>query len=207
MPVSFEVLNADEGVFRYPSEPFDRVVDALDTAIERRNSGELSAKAYVAALERLVEEEPDFVEGYAHLGSAWYEQGKPKKALEACLRGLTVGNRLIPEGFAGRIEWGHLENRPFLRALHGVALVYARLRRRQEAAAMMERMLAYNPNDNQGVRYLLGSEYLRVGEMEILVHLDTIVEWIDDRLSEEIVTKRMNRHSRSIFPWMHVLTA
>lgn len=59
-----------------------------------------------------------------------------------------------------------LDNRPFLRALHGVALAHARLRRHRDAAAMMERLLAYNPNDNQGVRYLLGSEYLHLAETD-----------------------------------------
>ena len=164
--VSFEMLDAEQGVFRYPSDPFDRVVEAFDAALERRDCGELSDRQYVAELERLVEVAPDFIDGHAHLAFALYDEGKPKKALENCLRGLAVGNRLIPEGFAGRIEWGHLDNRPFLRALHGVALGYVRLRKHRDAAAMMERLLAYNPNDNQGVRYLLGSEYLRLGETD-----------------------------------------
>lgn len=29
----------------------------------------------------------------------------------------------------------------------------------------MEKMLAWNPNDNQGIRYLIGTEYLRAGEI------------------------------------------
>ncbi len=30
----------------------------------------------------------------------------------------------------------------------------------------MEKMLKWNPNDNQGVRFLIGSEYLRLGEVD-----------------------------------------
>lgn len=29
---------------------------------------------------------------------------------------------------------------------------------------MMQRFLKWNPNDNQGLRYLIGSEYLRAGD-------------------------------------------
>ncbi|WP_018289570.1 lipopolysaccharide assembly protein LapB [Verrucomicrobium sp. 3C] len=166
MPVSFEVVDGQEGGFDYPSDPFDRVVEALDRALERRRRGEVGDRRYVAELERLVEAVPDFIDGYAHLGFALYDQGKTKKALDIYLRGLAVGKRLIPEGFAGHIQWAHLGNRPFLRALHGAALGYVRLRNHRDAAGMMERLLAYNPNDNHGVRYMLGSEYLRLGETD-----------------------------------------
>lgn len=167
MFVSFESLDDDDqGIFGYSGDYSERVVDIFDEALDRRDSGGLDNGTYVAILERLVEEERDFIDGHAHLAFAWYDQGKLKKALEASLRGLAVGNRLIPEGFTGRIDWTHLDNRPFLRALHGAALTYAKLHRHHEAVAMMERLLAYNPNDNQGIRYLLGSEYLRVAEMD-----------------------------------------
>lgn len=39
-------------------------------------------------------------------------------------------------------------------------------RQHREALAILEKLLAWNPNDNQGVRYLIGSEYLRAGETE-----------------------------------------
>lgn len=45
-------------------------------------------------------------------------------------------------------------------------LAYVRLRRHKDAATLIDKMLAYNPNDNQGSRYLLGSEVLRAGDKE-----------------------------------------
>ncbi len=62
------------------------------------------------------------------------------------------------------IEWGYLENRPFLRALQGAMLAYVRLKRHKEAVTLIDKVLSYNPNDNQGCRYLLGSEVLRSGD-------------------------------------------
>lgn len=92
------------------------------------------------------------------------EEGKPKLALQARLRGLEVGESAIPSGFTGPIEWGILENRPFLRAAQGSMLCQLRLGQRRKALALMEKILAWNPNDNQGIRHLIGSEYLRAGD-------------------------------------------
>lgn len=164
MGLRFEVLNDASGVFVYPEQGFDGLVEEFDELLDAHQSGGLADKPYVTALERLVVREPEFIDGHAHLAFAWYEQGKPKKALEAALTGLGVANRLLPESFQGYVEWGHLDNRPFLRAMQGAVLAYVRLRRHREAAMLIEKMQAYSPNDNQGVRYLLGSELLRAGD-------------------------------------------
>lgn len=164
MPARFEILDADTGAFVFPDDPFDGLVATLDGLLDERERRASSEAAYVSGLQRLVHEEPDFIDAHAHLAYAWIEQGKPKKALDASLAGLARANRLIPEGFGGRIPWGHLENRPYLRAMHGAVLGAMRLRRHKDAVALIERMLAFNPNDNQGVRFLLGSELLRGGD-------------------------------------------
>ena len=49
--------------------------------------------------------------------------------------------------------WSHIENRPFLRCLHGYALCLWRMERLQEAQEAFERILTLNPNDNQGARF------------------------------------------------------
>lgn len=165
MPLQFEVLDAESGVFTYPDdELYDAVLADFDGLLYEHESGRIGDKPYLAALDRLLTEAPDFVDIYAHIASHWHRHGKPKKALDAALLGLGVSNRLIPEGFAGRIEWDHLDNRPYLRAMHVALLSYMRLRRHKDAVALIELMLARNPNDNQGVRYLLGSEALRAGD-------------------------------------------
>lgn len=157
------VVSNGGGVFDHGGD-CDEIVDELDEALDRRGAGELTPAKYITVLKTLVERHPHFIDGHAHLGYALLEEGKPKLAFQACLRGFEVGERAIPERFTGQIEWGFLENRPFLRAAHGVVLGHLRLGQRREAIALMERMLAWNPDDNQGIRYLIGSEYLRVGE-------------------------------------------
>ncbi len=166
MPLQFEVIDAESGTFSYPDDIYDDLLAEFDGLLDDHQSGQLGDKPYLAALDRLLDEASDFVDVYAHIASHWHRQGKPKKALDAALLGLGVSNRHIPEGFNGRIEWGHLDNRPYLRAMHIALLSYIRLRRHRDAVTIIELMLARNPNDNQGVRYLLGSEALRAGDYE-----------------------------------------
>jgi tetratricopeptide (TPR) repeat protein len=52
-------------------------------------------------------------------------------------------------------------SRPFLRAAHGYGLALERERRHLDAGDVYEQILGLNPNDNQGIRYLLPSLYLK----------------------------------------------
>lgn len=160
----FEVLAPDAGQFVFSGDDFNGLLDEFDDALDTHQAGMLSDKLWLATLERLLATFPDFIDGYAHLASHWHRQGKPKKALDAALQGLSCAARHIPEGFVGHIEWGHLDNRPYLRALQNAVLAYVRLRRHREAVLLIDIMLARNPHDNMGVRYLLGSEALRGGD-------------------------------------------
>lgn len=53
------------------------------------------------------------------------------------------------------LPWSGLYNRPHLRCLHGYGLCLWRLGRYDEVSAVFERILALNPNDNQGARFCL----------------------------------------------------
>ena len=166
MPLEFETFDAESGAFTYPDDCYDGLLAEFDGLLDAHGSGKLNDTRYLAALNRLLAEAPDFVDVHAHIASHWHRQGKPKKALDAALLGLSVSNRHIPEGFSGRIEWVHLDNRPYLRAMHIALLSYMRLRRHKDAVTIIELMLARNPGDNQGVRFLLGSEALRAGDLD-----------------------------------------
>lgn len=164
MALQFEIIDSDSGIFADHDTRFPDLVDAFDEILDDHDAGRLTDKAYLAALQNIVTTTPDFVDAHAHIASHWHRQGKPKKALDAALLGLSAANRCIPEGFTGRIEWGHIENRPYLRALQLAMLSYIRLRRHKDAIELMEIMLARNPGDNQGVRFILGSEAMRGGD-------------------------------------------
>lgn len=163
--LQFEI-HKDSGNFTYTYDNNSHLCDEFDNILDAHAYGEISDKRYIAELNRFIKLEPDFIDVYAHLSFVFLEQDKPQKALNIALTGLAQSNRLIPDSFSGMIKWLHIENRPYLRTLQGAILAYVRLRRHKDAVALIDKMLAYNPNDNHGCRYLLGSEVLRLGNKE-----------------------------------------
>ena len=164
MTISLEVTK-DGAVFQYPPE-YDQCVGEFDRLLDENDSGGLGAKRYLDKLQDLAARYPWFIDVHAHFGFALLEQGKTRRALAACRQGVEIGEAAIPSAYRGVIEWGWLENRPFLRAAHGAVLCHLRLRQWHKALSLMEKTLAWNPGDNQGVRYLIGSAYLRAGRLD-----------------------------------------
>jgi len=69
-----------------------------------------------------------------------------------------LGLDALPRKFSWNnslLEWGHLENRPFLRAYFSLGLRLFEQGNVGEAQQIFTRLLSVNPNDNQGARYLL----------------------------------------------------
>ncbi len=164
MTIIFEVWE-DGGEFK-DADAYENTVQELDHVLDDRDAGRLTSRTYVSQLRGIVERHPDFIDGYAHLGYALLDQGKTKLALDACLRGAAIGEGALPPDFRGLIEWAYLNNRPFFRAMHGVVLCQLRLGHRKKAISLMEKLLAWNPSDNLGIRYLIGPEYLRALKFE-----------------------------------------
>jgi hypothetical protein len=71
--------------------------------------------------------------------------------------GVRIGEMTLGAEFDGVLPWGLIDNRPFLRCLHGYGLCLWRLGHVAEAAPVFERMLWMNPSDNQGERFNLAS--------------------------------------------------
>lgn len=128
-------------------------------------SNELHAIGRVGAARKLLLETAGAdlrcLDAHAHLGNLAFETD-PAKALRHYEVGVRIGELSLGEAFDGVLEWGRIDNRPFLRCMHGFALCLWRLMRTEEAAAIFERMLWLNPSDNQGIRFMLAP--LRAGE-------------------------------------------
>jgi tetratricopeptide (TPR) repeat protein len=92
------------------------------------------------------------------------EAESPAEARNLYARGLEAGELALgPEGFEeydGHF-WGFLETRPYMRARHGLALTLLQLGEEAAAVEHFRAMLKLNPNDNQGIRYLLLASLLR----------------------------------------------
>lgn len=94
------------------------------------------------------------LDAHAHLGNAAFDHS-PKEAIRHYAVGMRIGELSLGDGFDGVLPWGLIDNRPFLRCMHGYGLCLWRLRRTKDARDVFERMLWLNPSDNQGARFLV----------------------------------------------------
>ena len=101
------------------------------------------------------------LDAHAHMGNFVFTH-RPEAAIRHYEVGVRIGEMSLRDDFDGLLSWGRIDNRPFLRCMHGLGLCLWRLGREDEAAALFERMLWLNPTDNQGIRFLLSE--VRAGE-------------------------------------------
>ena len=98
----------------------------------------------------------------------------PTEARELFEEGVAAGERALGEEFfaenAGHF-WGIFETRPYMRARAGLAEFLYRIGQREEAAAHYQDMLRLNPNDNQGIRYVLANLLLELRRYDELAAL------------------------------------
>ena len=154
---------SDYGLFRFP-ESHERTTDKLFALLEAYDAGRVKEREMLRRLNALAEQEPDHIDALAHLGMFLRKANRLEEAGPVCERALSIGVKALPEDFTGRLEWSWFENRSFLRAAMGLALVRLDEGDRRAGIKLLERILSWNPNDNQGVRLMIGSEYMRAGE-------------------------------------------
>ncbi len=92
------------------------------------------------------------IDAHAHLGNLRFDYS-PEDAMAHYEVGITIGELSLGTDFEELLPWGYINNRPFLRCLHGYALCLWQLSRFDEAEQMFWRILTLNPTDNQGARF------------------------------------------------------
>lgn len=138
----------------------------------------LCADAYVLLAEETARSVPEALEIY-------------RKGVEA--GELSLGKEAFERG-VGHF-WGLLETRPYMRARSGLAQALWALGEREGAIAHYRDMLRLNPNDNQGLRYLLAACFL---EMERYDELDSLLADYDgDRSAAWTYTKALAAFRRT----------
>lgn len=118
------------------------------------------------------------------------EAGSVEEVLDYYQKGVAAGEEALgPDGFEEYVGhfWGFLETRPYMRARAGLAAVLWRLGQYQEAIDHYQAMLELNPNDNQGIRYVLAEHFLALDDIKALKKLlrqyedDCVAAWLYTR--------------------------
>lgn len=134
-----------------PDNP-DPDADPIGQAVDRKDSGDREG-AYKILMD-LCLADLRCLDAHAHLGNMVFD-GRPEDAIRHYEVGFRIGELSLGKHFDSVLPWGWIDNRPFLRCMHGFGLCVWRLRRFEEAGSIFDRMLWLNPSDNQGVRFLV----------------------------------------------------
>ncbi len=121
-----------------------------------------------ALLRRALKLDPMHADAHNSLGVIRLRAGDLRRAEEYFRAAIDAGQRKL-EFEGSKLSWYRLENRPYLRGLGNLALVFDRQQKWAEALAIHRKMLKLNPNDNQGVRWMVGLECLRIGNDQAAV--------------------------------------
>jgi len=146
-----QVLPGDD-----PDDPF---ADPITESNDLKDAGDRMEARRI--LMELCESDLRCLDAHAHLGNFAFDHD-PREAIRHYEVGLRIGELSLGERFEGVLPWGRVDNRPFLRCMHGYGLCLWRLGRFDEAERVSRKMLWLNPSDNQGVRFLL--ENVRAGK-------------------------------------------
>ncbi len=142
--------------------PGEDLGDPFDDPITRSNDFK-EVGEYLEAekiLMELCQSDLRCLDAHTHLGNLVFDR-RPKDAIRHYEVGLRIGELSLGPEFDAVLPWGLIDNRPFLRCMHGYGLCLWRLGRFDEADHVFDRILWLNPTDNQGVRFLI--EDIRAG--------------------------------------------
>lgn len=145
---------------------------AADEAQEMMyNAWEASGAERIALARAALEISPLCADAYVLLAEE--AAGSDAEAMALYIKGTAAGERALGDQFeelAGHF-WGFLETRPYMRARAGLAVALWRAGDQEGAIEHYRALLTLNPNDNQGIRYLLASALLARNDLPGLKEL------------------------------------
>ena len=173
-----------EWEFVYPAI-YDDLMNEFHTGCESYEEGNLddAERIFRAVLAQM----PDHLDAIHHLALVLSKRGMLAEARDLWEQTSRISHKTFPQDFKlgrDRLEWGWLENRPFLRCLHGLALARYDNGEIEEALGLFQKLLSLNPNDNQGVRATAVQALFKLGRFEDA--LEITKQYPDDAMSETL---------------------
>lgn len=129
-------------------DPHAKIEEAWDAVLRRD----------LAAAERLfasaAEASTEAADAWNGLGAVHFERGELEESLKCYERALAIAKKQYGGKLPERLTWTP-DDKPALRALHGVGLNKFRAGDLEGAQEAFEDLLGRNPDDNQGAHFLL----------------------------------------------------
>ena len=112
---------------------------------------------------------PDHLDALHYLALVLSEREETEYAQDLWSLAVVIGHMAFPPDFESgvdRLEWQFLDNRPFLRCLHGLALTWHERGETEKALGFTQELLSLSPNDNLGIRAVALEELFALGRWE-----------------------------------------
>jgi tetratricopeptide (TPR) repeat protein len=162
---------------------YDDLMDEFDTGCEAYEAGDLTKARRI--FQAVLSQMPDHLDAIHHLAIVLSGLNLADEARDLWEQAIRIGRKAFPKDLEigkDRLEWGWLENRPFLRCLHGLALVRYEEGKIEEALRLFHELLSLNPNDNQGVRAMALEALFELGKFQDALKIAE--QYPDDAMSE-----------------------
>jgi tetratricopeptide (TPR) repeat protein len=173
-----------EWEFVFP-DVYNDLIDEFYSGCEFCEKGNLdeAERAFRAVLAQM----PDRLDALHRLALVLSKRGLADQALDLWEQAVRIGHTAFPQDFEAvrdRLEWGWLENRPFLRCLHGLALAEYHEDKAAEALSLFQELLALNPDDNQGARAMAVEALFKLCRFEAALKITE--QYSDDVMPETL---------------------
>ncbi|HJX50446.1 MAG TPA: hypothetical protein VJ438_03215 [Candidatus Nanoarchaeia archaeon] len=128
---------------------FDEAMDYLEQDEEEKA---------IEYLNKALTFDENYIEAIEELGSIYFYKDIDK-AEEYYKKSFELSKKKLGGRWPLKLEWGIWENRPYMRAIQGLALILWREYEIEEAKKLFKMLLDMNPWDNQGIRYCMAAIY------------------------------------------------
>jgi len=165
--LSLKQVGKGKWIFLYPSV-YDKAEDYFIEGLEEMDSGNI--KKAVAKFKQSLSIFPQHIDALHHLSILTENMNEARRLNETAVE---IGLSVFPKKFDmknDKLEWGWLENRPFLRVYESKAL-FTLETNQDEALKYFLQLLIWNPNDNQGVREIVADIYVKEGRWANMLSL------------------------------------
>ena len=149
----------------YAASPWDTdahmaMLDEIDAELSSQRT---TLREATSRITKALKADPYWIDGLLERANLHDEANNYSAAETDRRRAYDIACATVPADLAGELPWLHVPNRPLLRAMAAWAIAQVDDREYATAAAIADRLLKLNPNDNQGMRLVKGPALLRCG--------------------------------------------
>ncbi len=182
-PVRFIKVDDHEWMFECSVE-YDELFDHFLELQDKNLPYSKLQKELISIIDKM----PEVFDASHELAMIYLYTNRRKEAREVYERALSVARQYIPKKFvSGRdmIPWGFVQNRPYLRLLEEYADFISEAEGARAGVVLYNELLSLNPGDNQGIRMVIATLYLKLGQPEKVIELAS--RYPDDIMPETSV--------------------